>query len=99
MEALMMKLKKHGDIYEIIKNPSDHNIVPSKYYIVIGPVTRIVKGTILIKCLPRSPLKPSNGRKSRLADYEEKRSPLKPSNGRVSRLADYSDVRVQLFKT
>ena len=92
MEALNMKLKKHGDIYEIIKNPSDHNIVPSKYYIVIGPVTRIVKGSILIKCLPRSPLKASNGRMSRLADYEDKLSPIKPSNGRLSRLFHRSEM-------
>jgi hypothetical protein len=89
MEALMMKLKKHGDIYEIIKNPSDHNIVPSKYYIVIGPVTRVVKGSILLKCLPRSPLKASNGRMSRLADYEDK---LSPSNGRLSRLFHRSEM-------
>lgn len=89
-----MKLKKHGDLYEVIKNPIDHDIVPWKYYIVVGPVTKVVKGSILIKTLPRSPLKPSNGRMSRLADYDEKRSPIKESNGRRSRLGSYEDCRI-----
>ena len=97
MDALNMKFKKHGDLYEVIRNPADHNIVPDKYYIVVGPITKVVKGSILIKSLPRSPLQPSNGRMSRLADYDEVRSPLKESNGRESRLASYEDCRVALF--
>jgi hypothetical protein len=92
-----MKFKKHGGLYEVIRNPINYDIHPDKYYIVVGPVTRVVKGSILMKALPRSPLKPSNGRMSRLSDYDEARSPLKESNGRVSRLASYSDCRAALF--
>jgi len=94
MDSYNTKFKKHGNIYEVIKNPTDHDIVPDKYYIVVGPVTRVVKGSVLIKVFPRSPLKPSNGRMSRLADYEEKRSPIKGSNGRRSRLGNYEDYRI-----
>ena len=88
--------RKHGDLYEAIVDPKDHDIVPWKYYMII-PQKRVVKGNLLIKELPRSPLKPSGGRMSRLADYEDQRSPLKESNGRESRLASYEDVRVRLF--
>ena len=95
-----MKLRKHGDLYEVVKADNlPLTLSPNKLYIVIetsGSI-HIVNGVQLIKRFPDSPLKPSNGRKSRLADYDEKRSPLKPSNGRTSRLADYSDVRIQLF--
>ena len=77
-------------------DPNDHDIVPWKYYMIV-PERRVVKGNLLIKEFPRSPLKPSGGRMSRLADYDEQRSPLKESNGRESRMGTYEDVRVQLF--
>jgi hypothetical protein len=92
MEALNVKFRKHGDLYEVIRDPTNHDIVPWKYYIVIGPRTRVIKGSFLIKEVPRSPLKESNGRMSRLADYDEKRSPTKPSNGRQSRIAHRSEM-------
>ena len=96
MESINCKCAKHGDLYEAIMDPKDHDIVPWKYYMIV-PQKRVIRGNLLIKELPRSPLKPSGGRMSRLADYEEQRSPLKESNGRESRLASYEDVRVRLF--
>lgn len=97
MDYYKKLLHKYGDLYEVITpDTMTLPLSPNKHYILVeSPVSiRIVEGRDLIKDMPTSPLKPSNGRMSRMADYEEKRSPLKESNGRESRLAAYSDARV-----
>ena len=96
MDSINSKFAKHGGLYEAIQSPKDHDIVPWKYYMIV-PQRRVIKGSLLMKELPRSPLKPSGGRMSRLADYEDRRSPLKPSGGRESRLGTYEDLRVGML--
>ena len=88
MEHYNEKFARYGDLYEVIDN-LEGPLSPNKYYIymgVKGQTPRVVKGSELMKEIPRSPLKPSNGRLSRLGFVEEERSPLKESNGRMSRL-------------
>jgi hypothetical protein len=88
MDSINQKFAKHGDLYEAIRDPLDHDIVPWKYYIIV-PQRRVVKGSYLIKELPTSPLGPSNGRQSRLADYEDCPDRLEYSDGRKSRMSMY----------
>ena len=51
-----------------------------------------------MKEIPRSPLKPSNGRMSRVGFIEdEERSPIKESNGRMSRMGMYEETDVTRY--
>jgi len=96
MEYYNEKFARYGNLYEVIDN-FDGPLYPNKYYIYIGvkgQTHRVVKGSELIKEIPRSPLKPSNGRMSRCGFIEDERSPLKESNGRMSRLDFVEDTDV-----
>ena len=99
LEYYNEKFARYGDLYEVIDN-LDGPLSPNKYYIymgVKGQTPRVVKGSDLMKEIPRSPLKPSNGRMSRLGFIEEERSPLKESNGRMSRLDFVEDTDVTRY--
>ncbi len=94
MEYYNEKFARYGNLYEVIDN-LDGPLSPNKYYIymgVKGQTPKVLKGSELMKQIPRSPLKPSNGRMSRLGFIEdEERSPLKESNGRMD-MYDENDV-------
>ena len=100
MEYYNEKFARYGNLYEVIDN-LDGPLSPNKYYIymgVKGQTPKVFKGSELMKQIPRSPLKPSNGRMSRLGFIEdEERSPLKESNGRMSRMDMYDENDVTRY--
>ena len=100
MEHYNEKFARYGGLYEVIDN-LEGPLSPNKYYIymgVKGQTPRVVKGSELMKEIPRSPLKPSNGRMSRVGFIEdEERSPIKESNGRMSRMGMYEETDVTRY--
>ena len=95
MDYYNKKFQKYGGLYEVIDS-LDVPLSPNKYYIymgVTGQTPRVVKGSDLMKDIPKDPLEHSNGRMSRCGFVEEMPE-MEESSGRDSRLGFYEETDV-----
>lgn len=92
------KFEKYGGLYEVIAS-LDVPLSPNKYYIymgVKGQTPKVIKGSDLMKDIPKDPLEHSDGRMSRCS-FVEDMPHLGESNGRDSRIGFYQETDILRF--